>query len=162
MNSHLSCSRMNFKMSVIKFITSPLFGLCTTIDGCFFCPHRVTGAHTPSSQHRLRCQTLWLTSGPWLTRREYLLLSCCQNAAREIRCRNYCACFMLWKAILENTMHMVTCSKFYVHFLWQDCVYWDEDKKMFGDFEVELVSTDNSPTFITRNMLIRHVKVTPQ
>lgn len=92
-------------MSVIKFITSSLFGLCTTIDGCFFCPHRVTGAHTPSSQHRLRCQTLWLTSGPWFTRREYLLLSCCQSAARQIRCLNYCACFMLWKAQIENTMH---------------------------------------------------------
>uniref|UniRef100_A0A8P4G500 protein-tyrosine-phosphatase n=1 Tax=Dicentrarchus labrax TaxID=13489 RepID=A0A8P4G500_DICLA len=39
-----------------------------------------------------------------------------------------------------------------------DCVYWDKDKKSFGDFEVEVASTDTSPTFITRNMLIRHVK----
>ncbi|XP_032381499.1 receptor-type tyrosine-protein phosphatase C isoform X3 [Etheostoma spectabile] len=39
-----------------------------------------------------------------------------------------------------------------------DCVYWDKDKKTFGDFEVEVASTDSSPTFITRNMLIRHVK----
>uniref|UniRef100_A0A8C3AVG1 Receptor-type tyrosine-protein phosphatase C n=1 Tax=Cyclopterus lumpus TaxID=8103 RepID=A0A8C3AVG1_CYCLU len=41
-----------------------------------------------------------------------------------------------------------------------DCVYWGKDKKTFGDFEVELASTDTSPTFISRNMLIRHVKVT--
>ncbi|XP_039667291.1 receptor-type tyrosine-protein phosphatase C isoform X2 [Perca fluviatilis] len=39
-----------------------------------------------------------------------------------------------------------------------DCVYWDKDKKTFGDFEVEVASTDTSPTFISRNMLIRHVK----
>ncbi|XP_070816803.1 receptor-type tyrosine-protein phosphatase C [Chaetodon trifascialis] len=39
-----------------------------------------------------------------------------------------------------------------------DSVYWDKDKKTFGDFEVELVSTDTSPTFISRNMLLRHVK----
>ncbi|XP_070687977.1 receptor-type tyrosine-protein phosphatase C isoform X2 [Pempheris klunzingeri] len=39
-----------------------------------------------------------------------------------------------------------------------DCVYWDNDKKTFGDIEVEVASTDISPTFITRNMLIRHVK----
>uniref|UniRef100_A0A8C3AYW8 Receptor-type tyrosine-protein phosphatase C n=1 Tax=Cyclopterus lumpus TaxID=8103 RepID=A0A8C3AYW8_CYCLU len=39
-----------------------------------------------------------------------------------------------------------------------DCVYWGKDKKTFGDFEVELASTDTSPTFISRNMLIRHVK----
>ncbi|XP_041790791.1 receptor-type tyrosine-protein phosphatase C isoform X2 [Chelmon rostratus] len=39
-----------------------------------------------------------------------------------------------------------------------DCVYWDKDQKTFEDFEVEVVSTDTSPTFITRNMLLRHVK----
>ncbi|XP_070764618.1 receptor-type tyrosine-protein phosphatase C [Enoplosus armatus] len=39
-----------------------------------------------------------------------------------------------------------------------DCVYWDKDQKTFGDFEVEVTSTDTSPTFILRNMLIRHVK----
>ncbi|XP_068563645.1 receptor-type tyrosine-protein phosphatase C isoform X2 [Cebidichthys violaceus] len=39
-----------------------------------------------------------------------------------------------------------------------DCVYWDKDKKTFGDIEVELASTDTSPAFISRNMLIRHVK----
>ncbi|XP_038571372.1 receptor-type tyrosine-protein phosphatase C isoform X8 [Micropterus salmoides] len=39
-----------------------------------------------------------------------------------------------------------------------DCVYWDKDKKTFGDIEVEVESTENSPTFITRNILIRHVK----
>lgn len=43
-----------------------------------------------------------------------------------------------------------------------DCVYWDKDKKTFGDFEVLVTSTDTSPTFIVRNMLIRHVKVTRQ
>ncbi|KAJ4943413.1 hypothetical protein JOQ06_005914 [Pogonophryne albipinna] len=37
-------------------------------------------------------------------------------------------------------------------------IYWDKDKKTFGDFEVEVESTDTSPTFITRNMLLRHVK----
>ncbi|XP_071342220.1 receptor-type tyrosine-protein phosphatase C isoform X2 [Trachinotus anak] len=39
-----------------------------------------------------------------------------------------------------------------------DCVYWGKDKKTFGDFEVEVVSTDTTPAFISRNMLIRHVK----
>ncbi|XP_033937785.1 receptor-type tyrosine-protein phosphatase C isoform X1 [Pseudochaenichthys georgianus] len=37
-------------------------------------------------------------------------------------------------------------------------IYWDKDKKTFGDLEVEVESTDTSPTFITRNMLLRHVK----
>ncbi|CAJ1060921.1 receptor-type tyrosine-protein phosphatase C [Xyrichtys novacula] len=39
-----------------------------------------------------------------------------------------------------------------------DCVYWDKEKKTFGDFEVEVASTDITPTFTTRNMLLRHVK----
>uniref|UniRef100_A0A671Y679 Receptor-type tyrosine-protein phosphatase C n=1 Tax=Sparus aurata TaxID=8175 RepID=A0A671Y679_SPAAU len=39
-----------------------------------------------------------------------------------------------------------------------DSVYWDKDKKTFGEIEVEVASTDTSPTLITRNMLIRHVK----
>uniref|UniRef100_A0A7N8X831 Receptor-type tyrosine-protein phosphatase C n=1 Tax=Mastacembelus armatus TaxID=205130 RepID=A0A7N8X831_9TELE len=39
-----------------------------------------------------------------------------------------------------------------------DCVYWGNDKKVFGDFEVEVVNTDTSPTFICRTMLIHHVK----
>ncbi|XP_068599267.1 receptor-type tyrosine-protein phosphatase C [Brachionichthys hirsutus] len=38
----------------------------------------------------------------------------------------------------------------------KESVYWDE--KTYEDFEVEVVSTDASPTFIRRNMLIRHVK----
>lgn len=41
-----------------------------------------------------------------------------------------------------------------------DGIYWDKDKKTFGDFEVEVASTDITPTFTTRNMLLRHVKVT--
>ncbi|XP_074524941.1 receptor-type tyrosine-protein phosphatase C isoform X2 [Halichoeres trimaculatus] len=40
----------------------------------------------------------------------------------------------------------------------KDGVYWDKDKKIFGDFEVEVASTDITPTFTTRNMLLRHVK----
>nr|XP_046247130.1 receptor-type tyrosine-protein phosphatase C isoform X4 [Scatophagus argus] len=39
-----------------------------------------------------------------------------------------------------------------------DCVYWDKDKKTFGDFEVEVVNTDTSAAFISRNMVIHHVK----
>ncbi|XP_069009367.1 receptor-type tyrosine-protein phosphatase C isoform X1 [Embiotoca jacksoni] len=39
-----------------------------------------------------------------------------------------------------------------------DSVYWGKDKKTFGDIEVEVASTDTSPTSISRNMLIRHVK----
>ncbi|XP_035504695.2 receptor-type tyrosine-protein phosphatase C isoform X2 [Scophthalmus maximus] len=39
-----------------------------------------------------------------------------------------------------------------------DSVYWDQDMKTFGDFEVEVASTDITPTFVSRNMLIRHVK----
>uniref|UniRef100_A0A667XMC8 Receptor-type tyrosine-protein phosphatase C n=1 Tax=Myripristis murdjan TaxID=586833 RepID=A0A667XMC8_9TELE len=36
--------------------------------------------------------------------------------------------------------------------------YWDNEKKTFGDIEVELTATDTSPTFITRTMQIRHTK----
>ncbi|XP_056271125.1 receptor-type tyrosine-protein phosphatase C isoform X2 [Pseudoliparis swirei] len=39
-----------------------------------------------------------------------------------------------------------------------DGVYWGEDKKTFGDFEVEVKSSDASPTVVSRNMLLRHVK----
>ncbi|KAM7409682.1 hypothetical protein PAMA_001261 [Pampus argenteus] len=39
-----------------------------------------------------------------------------------------------------------------------DSVYWDENSKTFGDIMVEVASTDTSPTFIQRNMVIRHVK----
>uniref|UniRef100_A0AAQ5Z508 Receptor-type tyrosine-protein phosphatase C n=1 Tax=Amphiprion ocellaris TaxID=80972 RepID=A0AAQ5Z508_AMPOC len=42
----------------------------------------------------------------------------------------------------------------------KESVYWDEDKKTFGEIEVEVASTDTCPAFIRRNMLIRHVKVT--
>ncbi|KAM8875228.1 receptor-type tyrosine-protein phosphatase C isoform 2-T4 [Spinachia spinachia] len=38
------------------------------------------------------------------------------------------------------------------------CVYWGKDNKTFGDIEVELASTDTSPSIIGRNMLIRHFK----
>ncbi|KAM4548984.1 receptor-type tyrosine-protein phosphatase C isoform 2-T2 [Odontesthes bonariensis] len=37
-------------------------------------------------------------------------------------------------------------------------VYWDKDKKTFGEIEVEVTNTETSAIFITRNMLIRHVK----
>lgn len=39
-------------------------------------------------------------------------------------------------------------------------MYWDKEKKTFGDIEVEVTGTDTSPTFTSRSMLIRHVKVT--
>ncbi|XP_026002954.1 receptor-type tyrosine-protein phosphatase C isoform X2 [Astatotilapia calliptera] len=39
-----------------------------------------------------------------------------------------------------------------------DCIYWDKEKKSFGEIEVEVTSTDNSPNFIRRTMQIRHVK----
>ncbi|XP_069377837.1 receptor-type tyrosine-protein phosphatase C isoform X2 [Paralichthys olivaceus] len=41
-----------------------------------------------------------------------------------------------------------------------DTVYWDKDKRTFGDLEVEVASTDANPTFISRNLLIRHVRRT--
>uniref|UniRef100_A0A7N6C2F5 Receptor-type tyrosine-protein phosphatase C n=1 Tax=Anabas testudineus TaxID=64144 RepID=A0A7N6C2F5_ANATE len=41
-----------------------------------------------------------------------------------------------------------------------DCVYWDKEKKLFGEIEVEVSSTDTFPAFIIRNILIRHAKVT--
>ncbi|XP_062251206.1 receptor-type tyrosine-protein phosphatase C isoform X2 [Platichthys flesus] len=41
-----------------------------------------------------------------------------------------------------------------------EAVYWDKDKRTFGDLEVEVVSTDATPTFIRRNLMIRHVKKT--
>ncbi|XP_062279940.1 receptor-type tyrosine-protein phosphatase C [Scomber scombrus] len=40
----------------------------------------------------------------------------------------------------------------------EDSVYWDKEKKTFGEIEVEVTSTDISPTFVKRNMQIRHVK----
>ncbi|XP_008282979.1 receptor-type tyrosine-protein phosphatase C, partial [Stegastes partitus] len=40
----------------------------------------------------------------------------------------------------------------------KESAYWDEDKKTFGEIEVEVASTDTFPAFIRRNMLIRHVK----
>lgn len=43
-----------------------------------------------------------------------------------------------------------------------DCVYWSKDKKTFGDTEVQVASIDTFPAFISRNMLIRHVKVIQQ
>ncbi|XP_078141955.1 receptor-type tyrosine-protein phosphatase C [Centroberyx gerrardi] len=36
--------------------------------------------------------------------------------------------------------------------------YWDNEKKSFGDVEVELTATDSSAAFITRTMQIRHAK----
>ncbi|XP_035767456.1 receptor-type tyrosine-protein phosphatase C-like [Neolamprologus brichardi] len=39
-----------------------------------------------------------------------------------------------------------------------DGIYWDKEKKSFGEIEVEVTSTDNSPSFIRRTMQIRHVK----
>uniref|UniRef100_A0A7N6AWX5 Receptor-type tyrosine-protein phosphatase C n=1 Tax=Anabas testudineus TaxID=64144 RepID=A0A7N6AWX5_ANATE len=39
-----------------------------------------------------------------------------------------------------------------------DCVYWDKEKKLFGEIEVEVSSTDTFPAFIIRNILIRHAK----
>ncbi|XP_047198836.1 receptor-type tyrosine-protein phosphatase C isoform X2 [Hippoglossus stenolepis] len=41
-----------------------------------------------------------------------------------------------------------------------DTVYWDKDKRTFGDLEVEVVSTDTTPNFIRRNLMIRHDKRT--
>ncbi|XP_042272636.1 receptor-type tyrosine-protein phosphatase C isoform X2 [Thunnus maccoyii] len=40
----------------------------------------------------------------------------------------------------------------------EDSVYWDKEKKTFGEIEVEVTSTEASPTVIRRNMQIRHVK----
>ncbi|XP_034439592.1 receptor-type tyrosine-protein phosphatase C [Hippoglossus hippoglossus] len=41
-----------------------------------------------------------------------------------------------------------------------DTVYWDKDKRTFGDLEVEVVSTDTTPNFIRRNLMIRQDKRT--
>ncbi|KAK5618242.1 hypothetical protein CRENBAI_020405 [Crenichthys baileyi] len=37
-------------------------------------------------------------------------------------------------------------------------IYWNKEKETFGDFEVEISSTEITPAFITRNMGVRHVK----
>ncbi|XP_023195316.1 receptor-type tyrosine-protein phosphatase C isoform X2 [Xiphophorus maculatus] len=37
-------------------------------------------------------------------------------------------------------------------------LYWRKEKETFGDFEVEVSSTEITPVFITRTMLVRHVK----
>ncbi|KAM6962535.1 receptor-type tyrosine-protein phosphatase C [Aplochiton taeniatus] len=36
--------------------------------------------------------------------------------------------------------------------------YWGDEKKTFGDMEVEVTATDTTPTYITRSMQIRHTK----
>ncbi|XP_043986456.1 receptor-type tyrosine-protein phosphatase C isoform X3 [Gambusia affinis] len=37
-------------------------------------------------------------------------------------------------------------------------LYWRKEKETFGEFEVEVSSTEITPVFITRTMLVRHVK----
>uniref|UniRef100_A0A8C6P2F6 protein-tyrosine-phosphatase n=1 Tax=Nothobranchius furzeri TaxID=105023 RepID=A0A8C6P2F6_NOTFU len=37
-------------------------------------------------------------------------------------------------------------------------IYWSREKKTFGDIEVEVTSTDISPSVITRSIQIRHVR----
>ncbi|XP_013862777.1 receptor-type tyrosine-protein phosphatase C, partial [Austrofundulus limnaeus] len=37
-------------------------------------------------------------------------------------------------------------------------LYWSKEKQTFGDYEVEVTSTDISPIFISRRMQLRHVK----
>lgn len=39
-----------------------------------------------------------------------------------------------------------------------ESIYWSKEKKTFGDIEVEVSSTEITPTFISRTMLVRHVK----
>ncbi|KAM3876327.1 receptor-type tyrosine-protein phosphatase C [Diretmus argenteus] len=36
--------------------------------------------------------------------------------------------------------------------------YWENEKKTYGDIEVEVTATESSPVFITRTMQIRHTK----
>ncbi|KAG7514880.1 receptor-type tyrosine-protein phosphatase C isoform X1 [Solea senegalensis] len=40
----------------------------------------------------------------------------------------------------------------------KESVYWNDGKKTFEDIEVEVTSTETTSAFITRDMLIRHVK----
>ncbi|CAL9695022.1 unnamed protein product [Knipowitschia caucasica] len=40
----------------------------------------------------------------------------------------------------------------------QGCVYWTNEKSLFGDVEVEVTATDTSPAFVSRTMNVRHVK----
>lgn len=157
MNSHLSCSQLNFKMSVIKFISSYLSGLPTTIDGCVFLPTQgywgpraFIAAQTPlpdtmadfwSMVYQKRVSTI-------------IMLSDC-NSEDEVP-SVLCICEVLY---LNHIIHTSLVYTFmFLHS--QDCGYWGKDKKTFEDLEVDLVSTDKSPTFIIRSMLIRHVKVT--
>ncbi|NP_001027788.1 receptor-type tyrosine-protein phosphatase C precursor [Takifugu rubripes] len=62
-----------------------------------------------------------------------------------------------WSMILQKRVSIVVmlsdCSQGD-----EDCVYWGEDKKTVEDIEVETESTDNSPNFILRNMMIHHLK----
>ncbi|XP_047231239.1 receptor-type tyrosine-protein phosphatase C isoform X4 [Girardinichthys multiradiatus] len=37
-------------------------------------------------------------------------------------------------------------------------IYWNKEKETFGDFEVDVSSTEITPAFITRNMGVRYVK----
>ncbi|XP_029285387.1 receptor-type tyrosine-protein phosphatase C isoform X2 [Cottoperca gobio] len=63
--------------------------------------------------------------------------------------------FMVYQKKASTIVMLSDCSEGQME---SDCVYWDNDNKTFGDFEVEVASTDTSPTFISRNLLIRHVK----
>ncbi|CAG5863808.1 unnamed protein product [Menidia menidia] len=39
-----------------------------------------------------------------------------------------------------------------------DSAYWDQNKKVFGEIEVEVTNTETSTNLITRTMMIRHIK----
>ncbi|KAI3368598.1 hypothetical protein L3Q82_025600 [Scortum barcoo] len=62
---------------------------------------------------------------------------------------------MVYQKKVSNVVMLSNCSEGDKE---SDGIYWDKDKKTFGDFEVTVASTETSPSFIVRNMLIRHVK----
>ncbi|XP_023810039.1 receptor-type tyrosine-protein phosphatase C isoform X4 [Oryzias latipes] len=60
---------------------------------------------------------------------------------------------MIYQQKVPNIVMLSECEKDD-----KDCMYWDEDKKTFGYFEVEVTNTETFPAFISRTMKIYHIK----
>uniref|UniRef100_A0A3P9HL48 Receptor-type tyrosine-protein phosphatase C n=1 Tax=Oryzias latipes TaxID=8090 RepID=A0A3P9HL48_ORYLA len=61
---------------------------------------------------------------------------------------------MIYQQKVPNIVMLSECEKDD-----KDCMYWDEEKKTFGYFEVEVTNTETFPAFISRTMKIHHIKV---
>uniref|UniRef100_A0A3P9MA91 Receptor-type tyrosine-protein phosphatase C n=1 Tax=Oryzias latipes TaxID=8090 RepID=A0A3P9MA91_ORYLA len=60
---------------------------------------------------------------------------------------------MIYQKKVPNIVMLSECEKDD-----KDSMYWDEEKKTFGYFEVEVTNTETFPAFISRTMRIHHIK----